>query len=229
MVRKNVRIRLFVLKTEPLNDATMSVYFERPVSFEYEAGDWIDLDFDGEILAGGRTYSLSSSPTEDELAITFRHGLSPFKRRLQSLQPGDEAYISQYGNDYGFHPKEHRSSLLIAGGIGIAPFRSMIKETYDTGSRSNLKLIYINKGADFVFAEAIESWKKKLPQLQTVYVDSSELGRKKRDLLLMGALQKTADQYFIAGPPAMVESTKRLLLDTGLSARDIRIDSFGGY
>jgi ferredoxin-NADP reductase len=207
----------------------MSVYFARPIGFEYEAGDWIDVNFPDTRLDGGITYSLSSSPTEDELAITFKLGISPFKKALQAVQPGDEMYISQYGNDYNFYLKENRSSVLLAGGIGIAPFRSMVKDIFDTKSKNDIQLLYMNKGESFVFAEELDFWNKQLPNLKISYINTEKLNRKKREKLLLDTISKSAHHYFIAGPEGMVESTEHLLIDNGIDVKDIRIDSFGGY
>jgi len=230
MINKNVNIHLTVKRVEAINDTSMSVFFERPKGFEYEPGDWMDINFYGGNPSGGITYSLSSSPTEDMLSITFKLGISSFKKRLQSLKPDDEMYISQYGNDYGFHLKENRSSVLIAGGIGIAPFRSMLKEMSDNNNKNDVQLVYLNKDTSFIFAEEIELWKKQLPNFTVHYIDTTLLNRKKREKLLIGLINKNAHQYFIAGPEGMVEATEHLLIDDmGINAKDIRIDSFGGY
>ncbi|RWZ78916.1 MAG: FAD-dependent oxidoreductase [Candidatus Microsaccharimonas sossegonensis] len=230
MVTKNINIHVVVRHITPINETHMSVCFERPAGFEYESGDWIDLNFLDGNPKGGTTYSLSSSPTESLLAITFKRGISPFKQRLQSLLPGDEMSISQFGNDYGFHLKEHRSSVLIAGGIGIAPFRSMLKEMVDTDNKNHVQLIYMNKEIVYVFAEEIDLWQKQLSNLVVEYIDTKHLNRKKRQKLLTEVIEKNAHHYFIAGPEGMVEATGHVLIDTmGISPKNIRIDSFGGY
>ncbi|MDB5165829.1 MAG: FAD-binding oxidoreductase [Candidatus Saccharibacteria bacterium] len=230
MVNKNVNINLVVQSTATISDTCMSVFFEHPPGFVYEPGDWIDLNFNDGNPRGGITYSLSSSPTEDNLSVTFKLGISPFKKRLQSLEPNDTMFISQYGNDYGFHLKENRSSVLIAGGIGIAPFRSMIKEMYDTDNKNDVQLIYLNKDTAFVFADELSLWEKQLPNINVKYIITEQLSRKKREKLLIPMIDKNAHHYFIAGPEAMVESTEHLLIDDmGISVKDIRIDSFGGY
>lgn len=230
MVHKNVKINLLVQRVELITNDCMSVYFQLPIGFDYDPGDWIDINFHEGNPSGGITYSLSSSPTEDLLAVTFKIGISPFKRRLQSLKPGDEMYISQYGNDYGFRLKDNRSSVLIAGGIGIAPFRSMLKEMSDTRSMNDVQLLYLNKGPVYVFAEEINLWQQCLSNLKVRYVDTKELNRKKREKLLTSMINKDAHHYFIAGPEGMVEAVEHLLIDDmGINPKDIRIDSFGGY
>lgn len=230
MINKNLKTNLVVQQVVLINNDCMTVYFDRPIGFAYEPGDWIDINFHDGNPTGGITYSLSSSPTEDVLAITFKTGISPFKRRLRSLIPSDEMYISQYGNDYGFHLKDNRSSVLIAGGIGIAPFRSMLKEMSDTSNKNDVQLVYLNKDASYVFADEIDFWTNQLSNVNINYIDTKLLSRKKREKLLIGMIDKNAHHYFIAGPEAMVEATEHLLIDDmDISPKDIRIDSFGGY
>lgn len=229
MVHKGIRLELVVKLLRQDNPECKSVIFERPIDYNYEAGDWIDVDFADTSYFGGKTYSLSSSPTESELAISFREGISPFKKKLQSVRAGDKMYISQYGNDYGFHLRDTRSSVLIAGGIGIAPFRSMLKEMFDTRTKGKVLLVYLNKSDDFLFKEELEVWKRALPNLSIEYIVTKELRRKSREKLLLSFIKNTAHNFYIAGPEAMVENTEHFLIDNGVSIKDIRIDSFGTY
>lgn len=229
MVHRNVRIGLIVKQVRLDSPGYTSVVFEQPVNFTYEAGDWIDVDFSDTSYSGGKTYSLASSPTESEITISFREGISPFKKKLQSVRAGEKMYISQYGNDYGFHLKDNRSSVLIAGGIGIAPFRSMLKEMYDMRVKSEVQLIYFNKSEDFLFSEELNEWKLALPNISIEYVVTKDLKSKNREKLLRSLVKDTAYNFYIAGPEAMVENTEHLLLDIGVNVKDIRIDSFGTY
>ncbi len=228
MVHSNVHIPILVIRQQLESSDVTTIYFERPIDFFYEAGDWIDINFDDASYRGGKTYSLSSSPTESQLAITFRHGISPLKRRLQSVQPGDRLYITQYGNDYGFHLQDNRSSVLIAGGIGIAPFRSMLKEQADLKGKNDVQLLYFYRGNDALFKTELEAWKKVLP-LEIYYIQTDTLKRKERQKIFNDVMWPDAHHYFIAGPVGMVESTEHMLIAMGISAKDIRIDSFGGY
>lgn len=227
-VTSNVRIKLSVLNSKQVGTDCMVVYFVRPIGFNYEAGDWVDLVKDGVELKGGNTYSLSSSPTEDNLAVMFRKGMSSFKQTLQALEPDDEMTITQYGNDYGFHLRENRTSVLIAGGIGIAPFRSMLKEMFDAKDKSRVQLLYFNKGSAFLLTDELKEWAKSL-SLDIHYLNTEQLQRKDRLRIFQEAMNRDAHHYFIAGPTTMVESTEHMLIDLGISKKDIRIDSFGGY
>jgi ferredoxin-NADP reductase len=229
MVHKNVKIELLVKQLRQESPEFISVVFERPINFIYEAGDWIDVDFVDTSYSGGKTYSLSSSPTENELTLSFREGISPFKKKLQSVQAGDKMYISQYGNDYGFHLNDNRSSVLIAGGIGIAPFRSMLKEMFDMRAKNDVQLVYLNKSEEFLFQDELNEWRRGLPNISIQYIVTKDLKRKAREKLLQSLVRNTAHSYYIAGPSGMVSSTFALLEKSGVTAKDIRVDNFGLY
>ena len=229
MVTKNQHIELIVIRNEPDQSGFRSVYFQRPLNFIFESGDWIDIHFEGKQLKGGITYSISSSPTETEIQISFREGKSEFKCALQSLVPNDRLYISQYGNDYNFQLKKSQTSVLIAGGIGIAPFRSMIKEMYDNHDKNEVSLIYLNQSKEYLFKDELDTWAKELPNISILYVTTKDINRKKREKLLLSSIKNLNQNFYISGPPAMVEANEHLLIDAGVPIRDIRIDSFGGY
>ena len=229
MVTKN---QYTPLKFTRLNEdqlGYLSVYFTRPTSFTFEAGDWVDIQFEGRELKGGITYSISSSPTESDLRISFREGISEFKKALQNISPDDRLFINQYGNDYDFQLKKNQSSVLIAGGIGIAPFRSMIKEMYDTGARNDVTLIYLNQNDHFLFKTELDLWAAALPNVQVHYFSTKDINRKKREKLILSLIKNLNQNFYISGPPGMVEPNEHLLIDNGVNVRDIRIDSFGGY
>lgn len=229
MVTKNQNIELIALRNESEQPGYRSIFFARPINFDFEAGDWIDIQFSGQKLNGGITYSVSSSPTEGDIRITFREGISEFKKALQSIQPNERLFISQYGNDYDFQLKMNQSSVLIAGGVGIAPFRSMIKAMFDNGDMNSVTLIYLNQNDNFLFKDQLDIWAKALPNLSIEYISTKEINRKKREKLLLSLIKNPNQNFYISGPPAMVESNEHLLIDAGVKVRDIRIDSFGGY
>lgn len=229
MVHKDQHIVITVTSIRPDTPGYWSVVFERPAGFVFEAGDWIDLEFPVGKLKGGYTYSIASSPTEPHMMITFREGLSPFKKALRAVRSGDTLCIKQYGNDYGFQLQNNRSSVLIAGGVGVAPFRSMLKEMYDTKTRNDVGLIYLNQNENFLFQEELDTWRKKLPNISIDYIATKELSRKKREKHLRTLIANTEQHFYIAGPPGMVDSTQKFLADLGVKDRNVKTDIFGGY
>lgn len=228
MAHQYVDIELTVKEVRTETPQHLSVVYERPRGFDYEPGDWVDLHF-GSDLRGGKTYSLSSSPTEPHLMITFKEGLSEIKKTLAGSRPGDTATITAYGNDYEFHLNEHRDSVLIAGGVGVAPFRSMIKEMVDKRSKGSVEMVYLNQTDAFLFKDEFDAWRTELVDARFDYLVTKGLKRKDRERLLRDLISVEAHHYFIAGPEGMIESTEELLDAVGVNHDDIRIDSFGGY
>lgn len=229
MAHQNVDIPLVVSARRHESADHLSLVFQRPAGFEFEAGDWIDLAFPDESLTGGRTYSLSSSPNEPDVVITFKIGQSGVKRALQAAEVGDTFRMTAYGNDYDFSLRQHRSSVLIAGGVGVAPFRSMIGEMAESSSGGSAHLIYLNRTADFLFRDELDRWSSHLAGLRIEYVVTAGMKSKERRRLLAAAVDKTVHYYYIAGPPGMVESTEAVLMEAGAAHDDIRVDSFDGY
>lgn len=228
-VAKNQHIALIAKQANKDQPGYWSIYFHRPNNFMFDAGDWIDIEFEGRPLKGGKTYSISSSPHEGDIRITFREGISELKQALQSVNADDHLFISQYGNDYGFQLKKNQSSVLIAGGVGIAPFRSMLKEMYENQDRNNVLLIYLNQNEQFLFKDELDTWSASLPNLTISYIVTKDINRKKREKLLLSLIKNYDQNFYISGPSGMVESNEHLLLDAGVHIRNIRIDSFGGY
>ena len=229
MVTKDQHIKLNVKKLEHELLDYWTIVFDRPVGFSFESGDWIDVEFSDGPLKGGKTYSISSSPSEVDVKITFREGLSELKKAFRAVKPNDELYISQYGNDYDFQLNRSRTSVLIAGGVGIAPFRSMLKEMADNHDKNDVSLIYLNQNDNFLFKNELDLWTTQLPNLSITYINTKDINRKKREKLIQSLIKDVNQNFYISGPPAMVEANEHLLIDTGVQIRNIRIDSFGGY
>ena len=228
MAHQLVDIELTVKHVRPETAQHLSVVFDRPRGFNYEPGDWVDLAF-ADDLRGGRTYSLSSSPTEPDLMITFKEGQSEIKRALAAATPGETMRITAFGNDYEFQLDEHRDSVLIAGGVGVAPFRSMLKEMLDARRSGSVVLIYLNATDDFLFRDELDAWRSELPEARVEYLVTQGVKRKDRERLLRGVIPDDAHHYYVAGAEGMIESTEALLDTMGVDHDDIRIDIFGGY
>ena len=223
----NLAIPLRVMRREAVSTHCQMVAFELPRNFYYAAGQWFDLYAPDTDLAGGTTYSFASSPTEPELLIAFRDGISPLKTRLQTLQPGERMMMSAFGGGFRLNPR--RPALLIAGGIGVAPFRSMIREAIDTRVSTSIVLIHASRGGDFAFRAELEAWQKDFPALRLFYVDTKADGRldAKR---LKGLVPDLLDRdSYLCGPGAMVQSTRTTIHELGVPHYQVQTDIFDGY
>jgi len=219
-----------VLKIKELREEAqdyLSIIFEKPRNFNYQPGDWMDIRFPTSEFPVGKTYSFVSSPTESDLLITFKKGVSKFKKALEIVRPGDTMLITQYGSN-GFLLNKHSHSVFIAGGIGIAPFRSMIKETIDINEKVDITVIYLNRTDDFPFRKELNIWNESSPYLKIHYFVSGQekMSKEKIQEFIPDIIHTT---NYVAGPPGMVNNISDMLLAIGVKKEDIKTDSFTGY
>ena len=161
----DLNVVLRVITSESESSSCTSLFFERPRGFAYGPGDWVDLRFLAPELAVGRTFSFSSSPSEADLRITFKHGISPFKRELIACRPGDTLLITQFGSN-GFKMTPRKHAIMIAGGVGIAPFRSMLRAALDSGVSVSADVVFVRRGSDMPFREEMASWREIEPGIR---------------------------------------------------------------
>lgn len=208
----------------------LSIRFARPPEVGYQPGDWMDIRFPTPEFPVGRTYSFASSPTEPDLCITFKRGVSPFKRRLALADRGETMLITQYGSN-GFLLDPRSPAVFVAGGVGITPFRSMLKSLVDTDARLPVALIYQNRTEAFPFRAELDAWARELPDLRVCYVATATAGRLTAPLLrqLLPDLAARQPRCYVAGPPGMVERVAATLPTLGVAPGDIKTDSFTGY
>src|SRR5579864_4745967 len=170
----NIPLVIKEKRTETQN--CLSIVFERPRGLTYKAGNWMDIRFFSADLSIGKTFSFSSSPTEPDIMITFKKGMSKFKKTLEKVSIGDTMFITQYGSN-GFLLNKRHPSVLIAGGIGITPFRSMIKEAIDTDSKAEITLIYQSHIDAFPFHKELAEWEKSYSFLKVHFIVTGKQGR----------------------------------------------------
>lgn len=208
-------------------DGCTSIYFARPRNFFYAAGQWMDLRYPDQPPEAAKTYSFASSPTEPELMISFRDGVSIFKRRLQVAAAGDKLILTQYGGGFRLNPR--RPALLLAGGIGLAVFRSMIKEAIDTRVTTSLTLVCVSGTLPTIYHSDLTEWTTAFPALSIRAHATKAQGRLDESTLRALAPDFAARDIYIAGPPAMVHHSVLLAQDIGADPRSIQTDVFDGY
>ncbi|AOV06866.1 FAD-dependent oxidoreductase [Sporosarcina ureilytica] len=180
------------------------------------------------IKNGIRPFTVASSPNEDVIRITTKINDHPseFKKALLELEEG--MTIKMSGPVGSFYLKDKNPSLLIAGGIGITPFRAMVKQIEEERNDSNrqLKLLYLD-------SENVHIYKEELDEvvhnnaMEITYLTSRDELYKEIDQFV--SLYADGGKYFVAGSKAMVDSISRHLKENAISRRNIKKDSFMGY
>lgn len=188
-----------------------------------------------------RYFTCAASPTEGNLRIgaKFYPKPSSFKEALRSLDPGGEIVASQLAGEFILPKDPGKKLVFIAGGIGITPFRSMIKFLCDTNQKRDIILLFSNKSAlDIVYKDIFDLASQKLG-IKTVYTITNTTdippgwaGRVGYidDKLIREEVPAYKDRiFYISGPHSMVDAFEETLRGMGLRRNQIKIDFFPGY
>lgn len=210
-------------------------------SFTYKPGQYIEMTLphhSSDARGVRRYFTLASSPTEDTLHLGVRYyeNGSSFK---EALHDNDNAPMSvgQVGGDFTLPRDPNAKLAFIAGGIGITPFRSIVKYMVDINDQRPATLLYGERSTeDIAYKSIFEEAHAKIG-LTTKYVistasktqDSEIVGNISRELIEHEIPDYTSRIFYISGPQSMVQGVRRELRAMGVPRRNIKADYFFGY
>ncbi|MBI2086054.1 oxidoreductase [Candidatus Daviesbacteria bacterium] len=172
-----------------------------------------------------RYFTIASSPTEKNLhiGVKFYPDSSSFKRTLISLSPGDEIIAGQLSGEFILPEDVSKKLCFIAGGIGITPYRSIIKYLQDISQRRDIILLYSSKKeSDFVYKDILN-------YVKTIYI-VTEKGQFIDETMIKMQIPDFKDRiFYISGPHSMVDAFEKTLKEMGISNNQIKVDFFPGY
>lgn len=241
VVSPKVRLALKLKEKLKLTNTVYDFIFEKTSKFDFISGQYMEwtLGHKNTDSRGSRRYfTLASSPTEENVrvGVKFQEGVSSFKKNLLDMRVGDEIVAAQIMGDFVL-PKDSREKLVfIAGGIGVTPFRSMIKYLIDKqslplsgeGEKRDIVLIYSEKRPnDFVykdvFTKALEIGVK------VHYVATEVDGRIDEEKIKRWIPDFKTRTFYLSGPHGMVKYFEEVLEAAGLSPKRIKVDYFPGF
>jgi len=138
-------------------------------------GQFINVYFPELDTPEGKAYSISSAPNGNNFSITVR-GIGAFSNRLCALSVGETLNASL---PYGFFSpaREDSDLVLIASGIGVAPFRSIILSVVQSPLRRRIALFHsVRIVGDAFFHDEFETIKNVYPELSLRYFVTREHG-----------------------------------------------------
>ena len=154
-------------------EGTMAFHFERPPHWAFKAGQYIDMtlldpsetDSEGNV----RSFSIASAPHEDTLMVATRMRDTAFKRVLRTMPLGTAVKIEGPSGDLILQNNDARTVVLLAGGIGITPFRSMVCLAAEERLRPHIFLFYSNRRPeDAPFLAELESLERNNPKYKLI-------------------------------------------------------------
>lgn len=128
-------------------------------AFHHEPGQFVELSIFG---VGEAPISISSSPSKSGFIELCVRRAGEFTQRLHEMQCGDIVGLrGPYGRPFPFDDMRGHDILLVAGGLGIAPLRSLINNIHDERSDfGNVTIIYGSKNpGEVMFRDQFEMWR----------------------------------------------------------------------
>ena len=188
---------------------------ERP---EFISGQFITVYFPEVGTAEGKAYSISSAPEEEGFSITVKD-IGTYSHKLSTMEVGDALLAT---GPYGFFYSEESDTplVLLAGGIGIAPFRSMILDVLKKHPTRKISLYYsVRDQADAVFLETFSPLTKEYSNFgyllhvtgETPSVPGCHSGRISIDRIAYLHKDDSMTEYFMCGSIPFVRDMWRSL------------------
>ncbi len=202
--------------------------------------EWTLAHNDPDDRGNRRFFTLASSPTEDtvRMGVKFHEDSSSLKQALLTLKPNDEIMASHLAGDFVLPKDQHQKCVLIAGGIGITPFRSMIQYLLDAYQWRSIVLFYANKSARDIVYKSVFDKAQQVLGMKTVYTLTDPGGvppgwRGRVGHLTPKMIKAEVPDYYdclfyVSGPARMVDATKDTLHQLGVRDSRIKTDYFSG-
>lgn len=236
-----------ILKLAEKTEIAPSIYeysFKSNRKMAYLPGQFMEwtVEHPGQDSRGIRRYfTLASSPTEAEmkLGVKFYPEASSFKKYFLTISGDAKIVVSQLAGDFVMPCDPKQKLVFMAGGIGITPFRSMIKYLLDTKEARSIILLYSNRaGQDIVYQDVFEQAEQELG-IKTVYTITDKkavptnwrgyTGYVNEAMILKEAPDYQERMFYLSGPRVMVVAFEEMLKKLGVKKSRIKTDYFPGF
>lgn len=205
-----------------------SFSFEPSEQLNWKAGQHgIFIIKHAKIKKGTRPFSIASSPLENKIMITMKIGKQPsdYKKTLLEMKAGMKMVLR--GPIGPLYMDLTKPACFIAGGIGITPFRAMLKDLVmrEKEFKGKVNLLYINNTGDFLYEKELSTFSNKDHIQIDYFTDKEKLAEKIKEI----TSSNVDTMYFLAGPKQMNNSIKGTLLGQAVKKKNIKMDTFLGY
>jgi ferredoxin-NADP reductase len=225
-------------------ERTMAFQFEKPAGWAFKAGQAIDMTLlnppETDAEGNTRAFSLASAPHEPDLLVATRLRDTAFKHVLRTMPLGAPVKIDGPFGNLTLHNNVSRPAVILAGGIGITPFRSMVVRAAQEKLAHRIFLFYSNhRPEDAAFLDELASLQQQNPNYKFIPTMTGmsksqrpwrgETSFINKEMLAKSLKDAESAIYYIAGPPAMVKGLHAMLNAAGIDDDNIRTEEFAGY
>jgi len=187
-----------------------------------------------------RYFTLASSPTENvvHLGVRFYDRSSSFKQALYNIDARTDLVAAQIAGDFTLPANPEEKLVFLAGGIGITPFRSMLKYLLDTQQQRDIILFYTNKIANEIAYKDVLDLAQSRMDVKIFYALTDKAavprnwngikGRIDEQMLMKTIPDYLERVYYLSGPPEMVRAYEESLKKLHIKSSHIKKDFFPG-
>lgn len=205
----------------------------------FEAGQYINVAVEIDAVRTTRPYSICSSPRQRAYyEITVARIKDGFVSDyfLDKAKVGDTLQANGPAGVFHFNPVFHyKRSVFLAGGSGITPFMSMIREVLEKGLDREIYLLYGARNAEVaIFNEELKEFASKYSNFKYTLVlsDKDAKGGDRQgfvDAKCIKEVVKDLDKttFYLCGPHVMTDFCVEALQSLNIRHRDIRREMFG--
>jgi glycine betaine catabolism B len=247
--RKADKLVFELLSKEKLQGTDIITFKLARGKLDYAAGQYAFFKLDG--VSGDakgpiRHFSIASSPTEQDLLFSTRIRETPYKQKLASLENGTKIQTWGPEGEFVLHHDHSKPAILLSGGIGVTPFRSMIK--FATDKELPLKIVMFDSNrneSNILYKKEFDDWAAKNKNLKIIYTITEE-GESKQDKSSQwkgehGRIDKSMmarhingkdlenSIFYVCGPPGMIKAMREMLQDVQIPKERIKVEEFTGY
>jgi len=228
---------------EWLSPHSLRLWFRDEPRIEFRSGQFMQvvLPHDNPDDRGiRRFFTIASSPTEEGIAIITKvpEPCSSFKRALVALEPGGTLAVTSLRGSFVLPERLNAPCAFLAAGIGITPFRSMVKYMIDTGRHCPATLLYGEWCLEEFLCRGVFQKAQETIGLRPVYtitgpdVPPDWTGRAgfiSPEMIIEEIPDYRERLFFVCGPPMATKSMETILHDLGVPRDRIHRDYFPGY
>ncbi|MFC0682643.1 ferredoxin--NADP reductase [Lysobacter korlensis] len=220
-----------VAAIDTLAPGTVRLRIERPSGYSFTAGQFALLRVATPSGPDLRPLSLAGSPESELLEFATRVGASAFKQTVFGLERGDEVKVSRPMGGLRYDPG--RPAVLIAGGTGITPLRSLLLSNAALSSPAPMQLLFSNRHWQWIpFRDELAEQERARENLHITWVQTSPVGTSRganihhgriTPELLRSRLEQLPDAvFYVGGSAAMTAEITGILRGLGVARGRIR-------
>jgi len=241
---------LKIVKVDKENHDTTSIYFTGPEMERFkdrEAGQFASIRvFKNGSWTEPHPFTLSCAPEDDTLRMTIKQS-GAFTSGIPDIEPGTPVQCAGPFGRFCHDIESEKRIVMIAGGVGITPFLSVLRHFEDIHADNDIVLLWANKTHADAFAQAeLESYTQVM-RLHVVHVFSrvSEADQRQaptftdarpgkvshaygrmNQALLKQYIHSVTAAFYLCGPPPMQQTVLEALAQCGVDPQTVRREAF---